>query len=414
MKNVKTIKITVDGESWQNCLDKAYDKKKKDIKVDGFRKGAVPKDIYIKKVGVETLFMDACDIAINERYESTLKEANVTLACEPTVNIESVDKDSCVIEFTFISKPEVTLGAYTKLGVKREEVKVTKEEIEHEINHIKEHMAEVVIKENGKIEEGNTAVIDFEGFVDGKKLDGGTGANYPLEIGSNTFIPGFESGLIGASVGETRELNLKFPENYTEELKNKDVLFKVTVREIKERVMPEINKDFFEDLGIDGVDSIEKLEAHVKKDLEEHKKHEADDKYVDELLHIATDNMKVEINNEIIDSEIERMINQYRQELQMQGVSLEQYLSMTNTKLEDMKSMMKPQAIARIKTRYLLEAIIDEKKLVATKEEIEKEIKDSCDKYGIEKDEFLRYVGGEEGIKYELEMRKAIDIIKEG
>lgn len=414
MKNVKTIKITVDGESWQNCLDKAYDKKKKDIKVDGFRKGAVPKDIYIKKVGVEALFMDACDIAINERYESTLKEANVTLACEPTVNIESVDKDSCVIEFTFISKPEVTLGAYTKLGVKREEVKVTKEEIEHEINHIKEHMAEVVIKENGKIEEGNTAVIDFEGFVDGKKLDGGTGANYPLEIGSNTFIPGFESGLIGASVGETRELNLKFPENYTEELKNKDVLFKVTVREIKERVMPEINKDFFEDLGIDGVDSIEKLEAHVKKDLEEHKKHEADDKYVDELLHIATDNMKVEINNEIIDSEIERMINQYRQELQMQGVSLEQYLSMTNTKLEDMKSMMKPQAIARIKTRYLLEAIIDEKKLVATKEEIEKEIKDSCDKYGIEKDEFLRYVGGEEGIKYELEMRKAIDIIKEG
>ena len=414
MKNVKTIKITVDGESWQNCLDKAYDKKKKDIKVDGFRKGAVPKDIYIKKVGVETLFMDACDIAINERYESTLKEANVTLACEPTVNIESVDKDSCVIEFTFISKPEVTLGAYTKLGVKREEVKVTKEEIEHEINHMKEHMAEVVIKENGSIEEGNTAVIDFEGFVDGKKLEGGTGANYPLEIGSNTFIPGFESGLIGASVGETRELNLKFPENYTEELKNKDVLFKVTVREIKERVMPEINKDFFEDLGIDGVDSIEKLEEHVKKDLEEHKKHEADDKYVDELLHIATDNMKVEINNEIIDSEIERMINQYRQELQMQGVSLEQYLSMTNTKLEDMKSMMKPQAIARIKTRYLLEAIIDEKKLVATKEEIEKEIKDSCDKYGIEKDEFLRYVGGEEGIKYELEMRKAIDIIKEG
>ncbi len=414
MKNVKTIKITVDGESWQNCLDKAYDKKKKDIKVDGFRKGAVPKDIYIKKVGVESLFMDACDIAINERYESTLKEANVTLACEPTVNIESVDKDSCVIEFTFISKPEVTLGAYTKLGVKREEVKVTKEEIEHEINHMKEHMAEVVIKENGSIEEGNTAVIDFEGFVDGKKLDGGTGANYPLEIGSNTFIPGFESGLIGASVGETRELNLKFPENYTEELKNKDVLFKVTVREIKERVMPEINKDFFEDLGIDGVDSIEKLEEHVKKDLEEHKNHEADDKYVDELLHIATDNMKVEINNEIIDSEIERMINQYRQELQMQGVSLEQYLSMTNTKLEDMKSMMKPQAIARIKTRYLLEAIIDEKKLVATKEEIEKEIKDSCDKYGIQKDEFLRYVGGEEGIKYELEMRKAIDIIKEG
>lgn len=414
MKNVKTVKITVEGKDWEKCIDQAFSKKKKDIKVDGFRKGAVPKDVYIKKVGIETLFMDACDIAINERYESTLKDADVELACEPSVNILSVDKDSCVIEFTFISKPEVTLGKYTNLGVKRDEVKVTKEEIEHEINHIREHMAEVVIKENGTIEEGNTAVIDFEGFVDGKKLDGGTGANYPLEIGSNTFIPGFESGLIGASVGEIRELNLKFPENYTEELKNKDVLFKVTIREIKERVMPEINKDFFEDLGIEGVDSKETLESHVKKDIEEKKNHEADDKYIDELLHIATDNMKVEINNEIIDSEIERMINQYRQELSMQGVSLEQYLSMTGTKLEDMKSMMKPQAIARIKTRYLLEAIIDEKKIEVDDKDVEKEIKDACDKYGIEKDEFLKYVGGEEGIKYDLKMRKAIDIIKEG
>ena len=414
MKNVKVIKVTIEGEDWNKCIDQSFTKKKKDIKVDGFRKGAVPKDVYIKKVGIESLFPDACDIAINERYESTLKDAGVILACEPSVNILSVDKDKCEIEFTFISKPEVVLGKYTNLGVKRDEVKVTKEEIEHEIGHIKEHMAEVVIKENGEVENGNTAVIDFEGFVDGKKLDGGTGANYPLEIGSNTFIPGFESGLVGMKVGETKELNLKFPENYTEELKNKDVLFKVTIREIKERVMPEMDKDFFEDLGIEGVDSLEKLEEHVKKDLEEKKNHEADDKYVDELLHIATDNMKVDINNEIIDSEIERMIQQYRQELSMQGVSLEQYLSMTGTKLEDMKSMMKPQAIARIKTRYLLEAIIDEKKIEVEDKDVEKEINDACEKYNIQKDEFLRYVGGEEGIKYDLKMRKAIDVIKEG
>lgn len=178
--------------------------------------------------------------------------------------------------------------------------------------------------------------------------------------------------------------------------------------------MPEMNKDFFEDLGIEGVDSKETLESHVKKELEDRKNHEADDKYIDELLHIATDNMKVEINNEIIDSEVERMIQQYRQELSMQGVSLEQYLSMTGTKLEDMKSMMKPQAIARIKTRYLLEAIVDEKKIEVEEEAVEKEIKDACEKYGIERDEFLKYVGGEDGIRYDLKMRKAIDIIKEG
>lgn len=414
MKNVKTIKITVDGESWEKCIDQAYSKKKKDIKVDGFRKGACPKDIYIKKVGIETLYMDACDIAVNDNYEKALKDADVVLACEPSVNILSVTESSCEIEFTFISKPDVKLGKYTKLGVKRDEVKVAKEEIEHEIEHLKGHMAEVVIKENGCVENGNTAVIDFEGFVDGEKLEGGTGANYPLEIGSNTFIPGFEEGLIGMSVGEEKELNLKFPENYTEELKNKDVLFKVTVREIKERVMPEVNKDFFEDLGIEGVDTLEKLEKHVEEEILDRKNHEADDKYIDELLHIATDNMEVDINNEIIDSEVERMINQYRQELQMQGATLEQYLAMTNTKIEDLKSMMKPQAIARIKTRYLLEAIIDEKKIEVSDEEVEKEITESIEKYGIERDEFLRYVGGEEMISYDLKMRKAIDVIKEG
>lgn len=374
MKNVKEIKIEVKGKEWESALDKAFDKKKKEVKVDGFRKGACPKEVFIKKLGIEVLFMDASDIAIEDAYKKALKDVEFDLVCEPSVSIEKVDEKHAEFKFTFFGKPEVKLGAYKKLGVKREKVSVTDEEVTHEIEHIREHMAEVVVKENGTVEVGNTAVIDFEGFVDGAPLNGGTGANYPLEIGSNTFIPGFEDGLVGMKTGEKKTLNLKFPENYTEELKNKDVVFNVTVKEIKERIKPELDKDFFLDLGIEGVDSLESLKKHVKEDIEHKKSHEVEDKYLDELLHIATDNMTVDINNEIIDSEVSKMINQYNQELSMQGLNFDQYLKMTGAKLEDVKSMMKPQAIARIKTRYLLEGIIEKKILKFLKMKLKKKL----------------------------------------
>lgn len=414
MKNVKEITIEVKGKEWESALDKAFDKKKKEVKIDGFRKGSVTKEIFIKKLGIEVLFMDASDIAIEDAYKKALKDVDFDLVCEPSVSIEKVDEKHAEFKFTFFGKPEVKLGAYKKLGVKRDTVKVTDEEVMHEIEHIKEHMAEVIVKENGTVEEGNTAVIDFKGFVDGKELQGGTGENYPLEIGSHSFIPGFEEGLVGMKKGETKELNLKFPNEYTEELKNKDVVFNVTVREIKERVKPELNKDFFLDLGIEGVDSLDTLKAHVKGDIEHRKNHEADDKYLDELLHIATDNMTVDINNEIIDAEVNKMINQYNQELSMQGITFDQYLKMTGSKMDDVKSMMKPQAIARIKTRYLLEGIVEKEKIEVTKDEIKEEIDKCLEQYGMKKDEFLNAIGGEDMIAYDLKMKKAMDIVKEG
>lgn len=414
MKNVKEVEIEVKGKEWEGFLDKAFTKKKKDIKVDGFRKGSVPKDIFIKKVGIEALFMDACDEVIQAKYKDALEEAKVELVCEPNVEIQHVDAKSCKVKFTFISKPDVKLGEYKKLGVKKEKVKVTDEEIDHQIEHIREHMAEVVIKENGSISEGNTAVIDFEGVVDGKKLDGGSGANYPLEIGSHTFIPGFEEGLVGMKVNETKELELTFPDDYVKDLKGKKVTFTVTVREIKERVKPEINKDFFEDLGIEGVKDIGTLKTHVKDELTHEKEHEAEDKYLDELLHKATDNMTVDINNEIIDAEVDRMMRQYEQELSMQGVTLEQYLSLTGGKLEDFKTMLKPQAIARIKTRYLLEEIIKVEGITVTKESVKEEIKKVSAQYNMKEDEFLSAIGGEEMVEYDLKMKAALEVIKQG
>ena len=413
MKNVKEITVEVKGKDWENAIDKAFNKKKKDIKIDGFRKGSVTKEIFIKKAGIESLFMDAADIVIDAEYQKVIKDEKMEIVCEPNVSIEKIDKDGITIKFTLIGRPDVKLGKYKKLGVKKDKIEVTKEEIEHEIHHIMEHMAEIVVKEDGKVESGNTAVIDFEGVVDGKKLEGGTGANYPLEIGSKTFIPGFEEGVIGMKVGEKKVLKLKFPEDYTPELKGKDVEFTVTVREIKERVEPEMDKDFFEDLGIEGVDSKEKLEEHVKHELEHQKEHQVEDKYIDELLRKATDNMEVDINNEIIESEIDRMARQFEQELKMQGASLEQYLALVGTKMEDFRTTLKPQAIARLKTRYLLEEIIKVENITSTKDEIKAKIKEESGHYGMSEEEFVNAIGGEEMIKYDVEMNKAIDILKE-
>ena len=244
MKNVKEITKEINNEEWTNYLKDAFNKKKKDIKIDGFRKGSVTWDLFIKKVGIETLYPDAADIAIEKEYENAFKEADVVPVIQPTVDITKLDKDGITIVYKFISKPEVKLGDYKNLGIKKETAKVTKKEVEEEIDNLRNKYADIVIKENGEVVKGNTAVIDFEGVVDGKELEGGTGENYPLEIGSNTFIPGFEDALIGMKVGETKDIDLKFPENYVENLKGKDVTFTVTIREIKERVLPEIDKNY--------------------------------------------------------------------------------------------------------------------------------------------------------------------------
>ena len=300
MNNVHEIEVKIEGKEWETALDKAFDKKKNEVKIPGFRKGKVTKEIYLKKMGVESLFMDASDLAIEDAYKKALEDNKLEPVCEPSVSIKDLSKDAITYVFTIITRPEIKLGKYTKLGIKKDKVEVTKEEIDTEIERLRNTMAEVINKENGEIVNGNIAVIDFDGYVDGKTLDGGKGTDYNLEIGSNTFIPGFEEQLIGLKVGESKELNLKFPEDYVENLKGKDVLFKVTVKAIKERSVPELDKDFFEDLAIKDVTDKKSLEAYIKKEIEEKKNDEVENKYVDELLHTATDNMKIELNEEII------------------------------------------------------------------------------------------------------------------
>lgn len=412
-KNVVTKEIKIEGKEWEKCLDSAFKKKNKDIKIDGFRKGSAPKDVYIKKFGIESLYMDAVDGAVDKAYKSILEEDAITPVCEPKLDVKTINEKECVLEFTFITAPEVTLGEYKNLKIKKPEAKVTKEEIESEIESLRNKYAEIKVKEEGsKVEEGDTAIINFKGYVDGKVLDGGTGENYPLEIGSHSFIPGFEEGLIGLEINEETELNLTFPENYTEDLKNKEVKFEVKINEIKTRVLPELNEDFYMDLGYDDVKTSEEFENKIKESIKSRKEAEIEDQYIEDCLAKASENMKVDINEEILDDEVHRMIHQFEEQLKMQGLNMEQYFEFSGMTHEKLHEQMEPEATKRVKYRYLLEKVAEVENIEVSEEEADKQAEEMASNYGISKEELLKAYGSLEVVKYDIKMRNAIEIIK--
>lgn len=412
MKNVKEIEFKIENEEWTTLLDKAFKKKVKDVNVDGFRKGACPKDVFIKKFGTASLYEEASNMAIDDAYRKVIENNNLKPVCPGKVDITEINDNGITYKFTIIEKPEVKLGKYTKLGVKKEKVEVSDEELDKEIENLRLKYADIIEITEGAAGKGDTAVINFEGFVDGKALEGGTATDYPLELGTNTFIPGFEDGVIGMSIGEEKELNLKFPEDYVDNLKGKDVLFKVKLNLIKKRVLPELNEDFFKDCGYDKVKDATEFKEAIKKHLQEHKEHDAENKYENELIKKAVENIEVEINSEIIDSEVDRMVDNYRYELQMQGLTLEQYFEFTKGNLEDLKKNIRPQAINMLKSRYLLEAIVEKENIEVSDDEVDAEIKKMAEMYNITEEEVLAEIDNKDYIKYDLKMRKAIDVLK--
>ena len=409
----KEVSIKVEGKEWEQALDNAFEKANKKAKIDGFRQGHAPKEIFLKKYGKESLYMDAAEDSLHSAYHKVIDEnKDLEIVAEPEVSIKKVDEKGCEFTFTFILRPEVKLGKYTSLGVKKDEVKVTKKEIDEEIEHMRSHYAENVLKE-GKIANGDIAIIDFEGFKDGVPFDGGKGENYSLEIGSKTFIPGFEEQLIGLKAGDEKDINVTFPEDYhSEELKGKEVTFKVKVHEVKEVKIPELNEEFFEDLGMEGVNSKETLENEVKENIKASKEHETENKYIDALLEAAAKNVEVDIPDEMINDEINRMLREYEEHLKMQGISLEQFYKFTASNEDALRTQMKDEAKKRVTYRLMLEEIIKKEKLAVTEKEADAEAEKLAEKYHMEKEELLKNFGGLEMIKYDMEMRKAIDVIK--
>lgn len=411
----KEIEIIIDGKKWEDALDKAFKKANKNAKIDGFRPGKAPKEVFLKKYGKESLYMDAADEAADLAYQTLLKDYAddvKELVARPDIALTGIDDKKVTFKFTLTKRPEVKLGKYKGLGIKKDEVKASEEEISDAIDHMRERYAEDVIKE-GAIADGDIAVIDFEGFVDDKAFDGGKSENYSLKIGSGTFIPGFEEQLIGLKSGDSKDVKVTFPKDYhAEDLKGKEAVFKVTVHEVKEVKVPELDKDFFDDLGMEGITTKEELEAQISDNIIARKEMEAENKYLDELLEAAAKDVKVEIPEAMISEELDRMIDQYSQHLKMQGITIEQFYQFTNSDENALKDQMRPEAVKRITYRLMLEEIAKEEKIEISDDEAKEETKNLAEKYQMKEDEFLKTFGGLDIVKYDMRMRRAMEILK--
>ena len=413
-KNLKEVSIKIEGKEWEEALDKAFKKINATKTIDGFRKGKTPKNIFIKKYGIESLFMEASELCVDKAYEKMIKEnESLQIAARPVLDIKAIDEKHIEYVFTLTLKPEVKLGKYKNLDVKKDKVTVTKKEIEEAINHMREDYKENIIKE-GKIESGDIAVIDFEGFKDGVPFDGGKGENYALTIGSNTFIPGFEDQLIGLKAGDSKDVKLSFPEDYhVADLKGQPVVFKVNVNEVKQIKLPELDQDFFDDLGMEGIDSKEALEKQVKENIKTRKESEADQKYVDAIFEEIIKNTELDVPDTMVNEEVDHMVEHFKEHVMMQGISMEQFYQITNSDENKLKEQYKDEALKRIKQRLIMEEIIKTEKIEVTDKEVDNKVEELAKKYNMTKEEVKKeYDNNLDYISYDLKVNRALDIIK--
>ena len=413
-KHVHEVVIKIDGEAWAKALDQAFKKKQKTAKVDGFRKGKVPRDIYEKHFGKESLFIDAADSVLQDAYTKAMEGSKLIPVVQPSVDLKSLNEDGVEFTFKIITKPEVKVNKYKGLNIKPESVEVSDDEVNHELGHLLERYTELVTKEDGVVEEGNTAVIDFEGFKDGVAFDGGKGENYSLEIGSHTFIPGFEEQLVGMKSGEEKEIEVTFPEDYgSKDLAGAKATFKVKVHEVKEKQNRELDEEFFEDLGLEGVNSEETLKEEIKKSILAQKEMDAENKYIDAILEGVSKNVEVDIPEEMVEEEVSRLMGRFEEQMRMQGISLDLYYQFTQSTEKDLRNQLEKEAYSNVLYRLMLEEIMNLEKIEVSATEAEKEAEELAKKYQMEKEEFLQQFGGIDMVQYDLEMRKTIELLKE-
>ena len=411
--NKHEVSIKIDGKDWEDALTKAFSTKQKTAEVPGFRKGKVPRDVYEKHFGKESLYFDAAEALVDTAYEKALNTSKLVPVVQPSVSIKSIDEKGVEYVFTIITKPEVSIEKYKGLGIKKEEAKVSKEEIDHEIHHLLEEYTELVPKK-GAIKKGDVAIIDYVGTKDGVEFDGGKAEAYSLEIGSNTFIPGFEDGLIGMKAGEEKDLNLEFPKDYhAKDLAGAKVVFHVKVNEVKEKQERKLDEDFFEDLGVEGVKDEKSLRTKIEENLKSQKDADLENEYVDKLLEAVSKNAKVDIPEEMIEDEVDRQLERINDQMRSQGMSLDLYYQFTKTTPDDLKNQVRPEAEKNVLYRLVLEEIANLEKIEVSKEEAEKEVEGMAKKYNTTKEDLLNQIGGIEMMEYDLEIQKTIDLLKD-
>ena len=409
------LTVAFDSEEWKATQEKALDKLAKNVKIDGFRPGKAPAAMVRARVSKASVLEEATDIILQTKFVEILTEANVEPVAQPALSVQKVDADELEVQILVPVKPQVELGEYKGLEVKKGRVTVTKKEIEEQLANYQTQFAELTVKEGGKVAKGDTAVIDFEGFVDGVAFEGGKGENYPLEIGSGSFIPGFEDQVIGMTVDKEQDIVVTFPEDYgAADLAGKEATFKVTVHEIKEKHLPEIDDELAKDVNIDGVETLDQLKDHIKANIKTRKESENENKFMDDLYKAIVASSKVEDSDALLEQEQGLMLQEIEQNLQRQGLNFEVYQQFTGKSKDDIKEDIKPQAEERVKLNAILAAIIEEEKLAVSDEELETELKTIAEYYQKELDEVKKiFEGNMSRIENDLLTRKAVDLVKD-
>ena len=413
-KNANEIKleITVEAAKFDEAIKKVYFKSAKYFNIPGFRKGKAPMQIVEKYYGKEIFYEDAFNEVAGEALDEAVKENKLEVVSRPDIEVEQIEKGKD-LKFSAImqTKPEAEVSKYKGIEIKKVEYNVTDEDINHELGHMQEHNSRLISIEDRPVESGDIATIDFEGFVDGKAFEGGKAENHDLEIGSNTFIPGFEDQIIGMKIDEEKDVVVKFPEEYfSKDLAGKDAVFKVKVHEIKKKELPKLDDEFAKDVS--EFDTLKELKADIKAKQEKQNEERAKYETQEAVVKALCENVKVQIPSGMVEMEIDNMLRDIEQRLSYQGLKLEQYLQMMGKTMEDMRKEYEPQAINGIKSRLALEAVIKAEKIEATDKEIDEKMKEMAKNYGKENDEeFLKNENVRNYIKEGLESEKAIDFL---
>lgn len=410
--NEGVLTVTVPAKEVDGALDEAFKKVSKDVSIPGFRKGKVPRQMFEKRFGVESLYQDALDILLPKAYTEAVNEADINPVDQPEVDIEQMEKGKDLI-FTakVIVEPEVKLGEYKGLEAEELDTEVTNEDVQKEIDNMLEAHADMVVKEDGKVEEGDVVNLDFDGYVDGEQFEGGQAEGYELEIGSGSFIPGFEDQVVGMGVEEEKDVNVTFPEEYhAEELAGKEATFKVKVNSMKSKEIPELDDELVKELDQD-VETVDALKEKVEKDLKEAKENEADVTMKEQLIEQAAENAEIDVPEAMVKTETDRMLQEFEQRLSQQGINMEMYQQLSGQDEDALREQMKDDAQKRVRTNLVLKQIAVDEDIEVTEADMDKELEKMSEQFGIKVEDIKSTLGDLSMLQDDLKVQKAIDVL---
>ncbi|MEB7788080.1 trigger factor [Staphylococcus equorum] len=410
--NEGVLTVTVPAEKVDKAIDQAFKKVVKQINVPGFRKGKVPRQIFEQRFGVEALYQDAVDILLPEAYGEAIDETGIKPVDQPEINVTTMEKGSdMTFEASVVVEPEIELGDYKGLEIEKQNVELTEEELQESIDHQLGHLAEMVVKEDGAVEDGDTVNIDFDGYVDGEQFEGGQAEGYDLEIGSGSFIPGFEEQLVGVKIGEEKDVTVTFPEEYhAEELAGKEATFKAKVNEIKYKDVPELTDEVANELDAEA-NTVDEYKENLRKKLTEQKETDAENNQKEEAISKASNNASVEIPDAMINTELDRMVQEFGQRMQQQGLNLETYYQISGQDESQLREQMKDDAEERVKTNLTLTAIADAEEIEVTEADIDKELEKMSGQFNMSVEDIKQTLGNTDIVKNDVRIQNVIDLL---